>query len=100
MCLSQECNLRNIRISSSGTVSLLTVAPLPNKSWTILTLRTGDAFASTCPLWIADPNGNSGKLPAGWTYYTFWQWAASGVFPGDQDVFNGAVSRLKVLATG
>lgn len=52
------------------------------------------AFARTNPLWIC---GHS-KLPAGWVYFTFWQHATSGRFPGDQDLFNGPGSRLRVLA--
>ena len=28
-----------------------------------------------------------GTLPAGWDYYTFWQYADSRAFPGDQDRF-------------
>ena len=32
-----------------------------------------------------------GALPAGWGFYTIWQYADSGTFPGDQDVFNGSV---------
>ena len=34
----------------------------------------------------------------GWGFYTFWQYADSGSQPGDQDVFNGAYTQLKVLA--
>ena len=30
--------------------------------------------------------------------YSFWQWADSGTFPGDQDVWNGTLARLRVLA--
>lgn len=39
-----------------------------------------------------------GTLPAGWGSYTMWQWADSGIFPGDQDVFNGDASALRALA--
>ena len=35
--------------------------------------------------------------PAGATY-SFWQWSSSGIFPGDQNVWNGTLDRLKVLA--
>jgi GH25 family lysozyme M1 (1,4-beta-N-acetylmuramidase) len=56
-------------------------------------------FGSYDPLWIANYSAsNGGPLPAGWGYYTFWQYADSGSLPGDQDVFNGAYSRLQVLA--
>lgn len=57
-------------------------------------------FAKHDPLWIARYASSPGTLPAGWRYYTFWQRADHGTFPGDQDVFNGSKSRLKVLAKG
>ncbi|MEN2739378.1 GH25 family lysozyme [Microbacterium sp. X-17] len=54
------------------------------------------------PLFIARyPNSISdgpGTLPAGWGAYTMWQWADSGIFPGDQDVFNGSAAALQQLA--
>ncbi|MGH3158672.1 MAG: GH25 family lysozyme [Streptosporangiaceae bacterium] len=51
------------------------------------------------PLWIANYSAsNGGTLPSGWGYYAFWQYAESGSQPGDQDVFNGACSRLQALA--
>ncbi len=55
-------------------------------------------FANNNPLWIARYSSSVGTLPAGWGFYTFWQWANSGVFPGDQDVFNGSMARLLALA--
>ena len=57
-------------------------------------------FAGNDPLWIANYNGSPGVLPAGWGYYTFWQYADSGPMAGDQDTFNGAYSRLQALALG
>jgi putative cell wall-binding protein/GH25 family lysozyme M1 (1,4-beta-N-acetylmuramidase) len=54
------------------------------------------------PLFIARyPNNiadGAGSLPAGWTNYTMWQWASSGIFPGDQDVFNGDTAALQAFA--
>lgn len=50
------------------------------------------------PLWIACYCSSAGTLPAGYPFYTFWQYADSGVFPGDQDVFNGTTARLVALA--
>jgi len=50
------------------------------------------------PLWIACYCGSAGTLPAGYGFYTFWQFADSGKFPGDQDVFNGSTARLIALA--
>jgi GH25 family lysozyme M1 (1,4-beta-N-acetylmuramidase) len=66
--------------------------------WTTCTGNSG-AFGGNDPLWIANYSASGGgPLPAGWGFYTFWQYADSGSLPGDQDVFNGAYSRLQVLA--
>jgi GH25 family lysozyme M1 (1,4-beta-N-acetylmuramidase) len=62
---------------------------------------TGDngGFGKDDPLWIANYSASGGgPLPAGWGFYTFWQYRDSGSLPGDQDVFNGEYSRLRVLA--
>jgi GH25 family lysozyme M1 (1,4-beta-N-acetylmuramidase) len=61
---------------------------------------TGDyaGFAGNDPLWIANYASGAGRLPAGWSSYTFWQYAETGTFPGDQDVFNGPADRLLALA--
>jgi GH25 family lysozyme M1 (1,4-beta-N-acetylmuramidase) len=63
---------------------------------------TGNAsgFQNYDPFWIARYASSAGTLPAGYSYYTFWQYADSGSEPGDQDVFNGAYSRLQALADG
>ncbi|KAN0129607.1 Glycoside hydrolase superfamily [Lactarius tabidus] len=52
------------------------------------------AFGSDNPLWIAHWASSIGTLPAGWSYTTFWQYADSGTFPGDQDLFNGDAAGL------
>jgi GH25 family lysozyme M1 (1,4-beta-N-acetylmuramidase) len=58
-------------------------------------------FGTKDPLWIANYSAShGGTLPAGWGFYTFWQYRASGSLPGDQDVFNGSYTRLKALAKG
>jgi GH25 family lysozyme M1 (1,4-beta-N-acetylmuramidase) len=68
--------------------------------WTSCTGNNG-GFASTDPLWVANYSAShGGTLPAGWGFYTFWQYADSGSYPGDQDVFNGAYSQLQALARG
>ena len=67
--------------------------------WSQCTGNLGD-FTSTNPLWVARYSTSVGTLPYAWAYYTFWQYASSGTFPGDQDRFNGDYSRLQVLATG
>jgi GH25 family lysozyme M1 (1,4-beta-N-acetylmuramidase) len=66
--------------------------------WTTCT-GNYSGFAGVSPLWIANYSASGGgTLPSGWGYYTFWQYADSGSQPGDQDVFNGAYSRLQALA--
>ena len=65
------------------------------------TTCTGNAtrFGQWDPLWIANYTASGGgPLPRGWGFYTFWQYRSSGSLPGDQDVFNGAHSRLRALA--
>ena len=56
------------------------------------------------PLFIARyPNSISegaGTLPASWSSYTMWQYADSGVFPGDQDIFNGSPTALQTYGLG
>jgi GH25 family lysozyme M1 (1,4-beta-N-acetylmuramidase) len=64
--------------------------------WTSCTGNTSQ-FSATNPLWIARYNTSPGTLPAGWAYYTFWQYTDS---PVDQDYFNGDLTRLKALALG
>jgi len=63
---------------------------------------TGNAsgFSNNDPFWIACYCSTAGTLPAGYGFYTFWQYADSGAEPGDQDVFNGTYSRLQALALG
>lgn len=67
--------------------------------WTTCTGNSG-AFAGNDPLWVARYSSSVGTLPAGWGYQTFWQYADSGTFPGDQDYFNGAMTGLQNLANG
>ncbi|MFJ9379788.1 lysozyme [Streptomyces sp. NPDC101455] len=64
---------------------------------------TGDnsSLASTHALWIARHNAaDAGPLPAGWSYWTFWQYDNGGSLPGDQNLFNGTVSQLRKFARG
>ena len=55
-------------------------------------------FSKTNPLWVArwTPTTGAGKLPGGWTYYTFWQYSATVI---DQNRFSNNLDRLTVLAT-
>ncbi len=66
--------------------------------WSTCTGNYG-GFGAYDPLWIARYASGPGTLPNGWGFYTFWQYAAGGSLPGDQDVFNGAYTQLKTLAT-
>jgi hypothetical protein len=71
---------------------------------------TGSSSAfSANPLFIASWPSNvangPGTLPPGWSNYTIWQFTNAtysngqpGLFPGDQDVFNGTLSDLQAFA--
>ena len=63
---------------------------------------TGDstAFSTTCPLVLASYNSVIGTIPGGWPYQTIWQNSDSYKYGGDSDIFNGALTNLKKLATG
>ncbi|MFC8506041.1 lysozyme [Streptomyces sp. NPDC057411] len=67
--------------------------------WTQCTGNYG-GFASTNPLWIARYASEVGTLPAGWGYYTMWQYTSSGPTVGDHNHFNGDYSRVQALANG
>ena len=67
--------------------------------WSRCTGNLGD-FTRTNPLWVARYARTPGSLPYRWKYYTFWQYANRGVYPGDQDTFSASYARLRVLATG
>ncbi|MER6356943.1 lysozyme [Streptomyces sp. NPDC001634] len=57
------------------------------------------AFASNHALWIARHNSaDAGALPAGWSFWTFWQYDNGGSLPGDQNLFNGSMDRLRGFA--
>ena len=67
-------------------------------NWWVTCTGNNSGFGSEDPLWLADFASSPGPLPAGWGFYTIWQYADSGTFPGDQDVFNGTEARLQALA--
>lgn len=58
------------------------------------------AFSTTCPLVLARYASSPGTIPGDWGYQTIWQNADSYTYGGDSDIFNGDISRLKVLARG
>jgi GH25 family lysozyme M1 (1,4-beta-N-acetylmuramidase) len=64
--------------------------------WTTCTGNNG-SFGATNPLWIARYAATAGTLPAGWGYYTVWQYTST---PLDRDRFNGSYARLQALALG
>ncbi|WP_431277824.1 lysozyme [Leifsonia poae] len=72
-------------------------------NWWIQCTGNSAAFSAN-PLFIARyPNNiadGAGTLPAGWGSYTLWQYASSGIFPGDQDVFNGSLTQLQTYGLG
>ena len=68
-----------------------------NTNWWNQCVGHDSSFASKSPLWIANYNSSVGTLPTGWGVHTFWQYTDN---PIDQNVFNGSMSRLKVLAKG
>jgi GH25 family lysozyme M1 (1,4-beta-N-acetylmuramidase) len=49
-------------------------------------------------LWLARWNTSPGPLPVGWQRQTFWQYANSGAFPGDQNLYSGTVNQLRAWA--
>lgn len=63
--------------------------------WTLCTGNNGGFGAD--PLWVARYSSTVGTLPRGWSFYTIWQNADHGVFPGDHDYFNGAYDRLQAF---
>ncbi|MFF5985573.1 lysozyme [Prauserella flavalba] len=66
-------------------------------SWWNQCVGTAQSFGDTVPLWVARYASSVGTLPNGWGFHTFWQYTSS---PIDQNSFNGAYDRLRVLATG
>jgi GH25 family lysozyme M1 (1,4-beta-N-acetylmuramidase) len=100
--LSQSSMVSWIRAFSNEVHSRTSRYPViyTTTDWWTTCTGNNSSFASTNPLWIARYASTVGTLPAGWTYYTFWQYASSGTFPGDQDYFNGAYDRLQALANG
>jgi len=69
-------------------------------AWWAMCTGNYSGFATEDPLWIASYGTGAGTLPAGWGFFTFWQYTSGGSLPGDQDVFNGSSSDLQRLALG
>ncbi|MFE9818174.1 lysozyme [Streptomyces sp. NBC_00236] len=69
-------------------------------SWWQSCTGNSAAFGATNPLWVARYNTTVGTLPAGWGFYTMWQYTSSGPTVGDHNHFNGALDRVQALANG
>ncbi|MBT2445262.1 lysozyme [Streptomyces sp. ISL-36] len=69
-------------------------------SWWTECTGNYSGFGATNPLWIARYASTVGTLPAGWPYYTMWQYTSSGPTVGDHNHFNGDLSRVQALANG
>lgn len=93
-------------VKDFGNTYKATAGRLPmiysNPGWLNSCLGGSSALSDAgFPLVIARYTSASspGDTP-GWPYATFWQWADSGTFPGDQDVFQGSQANLVKFATG
>ncbi|MBB5954555.1 GH25 family lysozyme M1 (1,4-beta-N-acetylmuramidase) [Saccharothrix tamanrassetensis] len=69
-------------------------------SWWNLCVGKTVTFGATNPLWVAHYNDQLGPLPNGWDRHAIWQWQAAGLFPGDQNLFNGDSEQLRGVALG
>ncbi|MEE4494539.1 lysozyme [Streptomyces sp. BE230] len=69
-------------------------------SWWQACTGNNAGFATTNPLWVARYNTTVGELPAGWGFYTIWQYTSSGPTVGDHNHFNGALDRVQAMANG
>ncbi|MFC8588539.1 lysozyme [Streptomyces sp. NPDC057217] len=69
-------------------------------SWWTQCTGNHAGFGATNPLWVARYASAVGTLPAGWEYYTMWQYTSTGPTVGDHNRFNGDLSRVRALANG
>ncbi|MEU9620315.1 MULTISPECIES: lysozyme [unclassified Streptomyces] len=69
-------------------------------SWWQACTGNNASFGATNPLWVARYSSTVGELPAGWGFYTMWQYTSSGPYVGDHSHFNGALDRVQALANG
>lgn len=63
-----------------------------NTNWWNQCTGSNGSFGAN-PLFIANYSSSPGTLPPGWSRWTLWQYDDEGSLPGDQDVFNGSLTR-------
>ncbi|RKR76607.1 GH25 family lysozyme [Frondihabitans australicus] len=101
--LSQAAMVAWIKDFSNTVLKLTGIRPAiySTTDWWSQCTGNNSGFSQN-PLFIAHYTTAStpGTLPASWKSWSVWQWADSGVFPGDQDVFNGTIGQLKYFALG
>lgn len=69
--------------------------------WWVTCTGNSQAFNTKSPLVLARYSSQGpGTVPGGWPFQTIWQNSDSYAYGGDSDIFNGAVTGLKKLATG
>ena len=68
------------------------------RDWWDTCTGSNPGFATTNALFIANYSTSPGLMAAGWGSQSIWQYSDQGVFPGDQDVFNGTAAQLRAFA--
>ncbi|KAI4263964.1 MAG: hypothetical protein L6R42_000907 [Xanthoria sp. 1 TBL-2021] len=69
--------------------------------WWVTCTGNSNAFNTKSPLVLARySTAGPGTIPGGWPFQTIWQNSDSYTYGGDSDIFNGALTNLKKLATG
>ncbi len=69
-----------------------------SRLWWDQCTASNPTFGDTNPLFLANYSSTPGTMPAGWGYQSIWQYSDAGIFPGDQDVFNGDMTALRTFA--
>jgi len=87
--------------AATGRYAVIYTSP----SWWRQCVGTWSAGSAAYPLWIANYRVSRPTIPAGWSYYTMWQWTDRGRTDGiprpvDRNRFNGSLSRLQAFALG
>jgi GH25 family lysozyme M1 (1,4-beta-N-acetylmuramidase) len=70
-------------------------------SWWQQCTGNNASFGAKNPLWLARYGPQPGPLPAGWVFYSFWQYTDNASpNPGDGDYWNGSLVSLQKFARG